>query len=71
MLVVSSFFRQAEARKTFSQYLSCVLKRIAASPEQEGHVEIVLKFLQKASNYLRTPFAVKVSWINLLRSCRF
>lgn len=28
-------------------------------PEQEGHVEIVLKFLQKASNYLRTPFPVK------------
>lgn len=29
-------------------------------PEQEGHVEIVLKFLQKASNYLRTSFPVKV-----------
>ncbi|KAF2881607.1 hypothetical protein ILUMI_24550 [Ignelater luminosus] len=57
---------QAEARKTFSQYLSCVLKRIAASPEQEGHVEIVLKFLQKASNYLRTPFAVKVPSHKLL-----
>lgn len=32
-------------------------------PEQEGHVEIVLKFLQKASNYLRTPFPVKVSFL--------
>lgn len=54
-------YRQCEARKTFSQYLQCVLKRISTMPEQEGHVEIVLKFLQKASNYLRTPFSVKVS----------
>lgn len=53
-------FRQNEARKTFSQYLQCVLRRISTMPEQEGHVEIVLKFLQKASNYLRTPFPVKV-----------
>ncbi|KAK4884418.1 hypothetical protein RN001_000689 [Aquatica leii] len=51
---------QVEARKTFSRYLECILSRIAASPGRDGHVEIVLKFLQKASNYLRTPFAVKV-----------
>lgn len=54
---------QGEARRTFSQYLGCVLKRITSTqtPDQEGHVEIVLKFLEKASNYLRTPFPIKVS----------
>ncbi|KAF5305739.1 hypothetical protein FQR65_LT07635 [Abscondita terminalis] len=57
---------QTEARKTFSHYLQCILKRIAASPDQEGHVEIVLKFLQKASNYLRTPFSVNVPSHKLL-----
>ncbi|XP_074037435.1 tubulin tyrosine ligase-like 5 isoform X3 [Leptinotarsa decemlineata] len=49
---------QCEARKTFSHYLVCVLKRIVAGPDQEDHVEIVLKFLQKASNYLRSSFSV-------------
>lgn len=53
--------RQCEARKTFSKYLQCMLHRIATTPEQEGHVDVVLKFLQKASNYLRTPFTVKVT----------
>ncbi|KAB0803333.1 hypothetical protein PPYR_00303 [Photinus pyralis] len=57
---------QIEARKVFSSYLACILKRIAAAPDQEGHVEIVLKFLQKASNYLRTPFSVKVPSQKLL-----
>lgn len=64
---------QCEARKTFSQYLQCVLRRISTMPEQEGHVEIVLKFLQKASNYLRTPFPVKVGevwlWWMLFQIC--
>lgn len=53
------FFRQSEARKTFSQYLSCVLKRIVSGPEQENFVQIVLQFLQRASNYLRTPYSIK------------
>ncbi|XP_060536355.1 tubulin polyglutamylase TTLL5 isoform X2 [Cylas formicarius] len=35
------------------------LKKIVSSPEEEEHIEIVLKFLQKASNYLRTPYSVK------------
>ncbi|XP_022904473.2 tubulin polyglutamylase TTLL5 isoform X1 [Onthophagus taurus] len=48
-----------EIRKAFSQYLNCILKRIANSPTEEGHVEIVLKFLQRASNYLKSPFAIK------------
>ncbi|XP_076260050.1 tubulin tyrosine ligase-like 5 isoform X2 [Rhynchophorus ferrugineus] len=56
---------QCEARKTFSQYLVCVLKKIVASPDQDEHVEIVLKFLQKASNYLRTPYTVKAPSIKL------
>ncbi|XP_017779689.1 PREDICTED: tubulin polyglutamylase TTLL5 isoform X2 [Nicrophorus vespilloides] len=51
---------QVEARKTFSQYLCCVLKRISSNPNQEGHIEIVLKFLQKASSYLKSPFNVKI-----------
>lgn len=60
---------QGEARKTFSQYLGCVLKRISTSPtssttsadEQDGqHIDIVVKFLQKASKYLKAPFLVKV-----------
>uniref|UniRef100_V5G4R9 Tubulin--tyrosine ligase-like protein 5 n=1 Tax=Anoplophora glabripennis TaxID=217634 RepID=V5G4R9_ANOGL len=50
---------QCEARKTFSHYLVCILRKISNDPSQEDHVEIVLKFLQKASNYLRTPFNVK------------
>ncbi|CAG9765974.1 unnamed protein product [Ceutorhynchus assimilis] len=50
---------QFEARKTFSQYLVCILKKIVTPPDQDQHVEIVLKFLQKASNYLRTPYCVK------------
>lgn len=57
---------QHEARKTFSQYLNCILNRISAAPEQEGHVEIVLKFLQKASSYLRTPFQIKIPSHKLL-----
>lgn len=51
---------QCETRKTFSHYLGCVLRRISAGPDQEDHMEIVLKFLQKASSYLRTPYQVKV-----------
>ncbi|XP_065169169.1 tubulin polyglutamylase TTLL5 isoform X2 [Atheta coriaria] len=51
---------QVEARKAFSQYLMCVLKRISTSPDQDGHIEIVLKFLQKASTYLKNPFYVKI-----------
>lgn len=54
------FCRQNEARKTFSHYLVCILKRIVAGPEQDDHAEIVLKFLQKASDYLRTPFNLSV-----------
>ncbi|XP_044265765.1 tubulin polyglutamylase TTLL5 isoform X1 [Tribolium madens] len=50
---------QSETRKTFSHYLGCVLRRISAGPDQEDHMEIVLKFLQKASSYLRTPYQVK------------
>jgi tubulin polyglutamylase TTLL5 len=52
---------QCETRRTFSHYLGCVLRRISAGPDQEDHMEIVLKFLQKASNYLRTPYTVKVT----------
>lgn len=51
---------QGEARKAFSQYLGFVLKRLSSMPDNEGQVEIVIKFLQKASKYLRTPFLVKV-----------
>lgn len=55
------FFRQFEARKIFSQYLNCVLKRISNhTPEQDDHVEVVLKFLQKASMYLKTPISVSI-----------
>lgn len=55
--------RQGEARRTFSQYLGCILRRISTSQdtEQDSHTEVVLKFLQKASAYLRTPFVVKVN----------
>lgn len=51
---------QIDARRTFSQYLVCILKRIVtAAPDQDEQADIVLKFLQKASYYLRTPFSVK------------
>lgn len=56
---------QCEARKTFSQYLVCVLKKIVTAPDQDEHVEIVLKFLQKASNYLRSPYVVKAPSLQL------
>lgn len=58
---------QGETRKTFSQYLTCLLKRLTSNQdnEQETHIDIVLNFLQKASTYLRTPFAVKVPSVKL------
>ncbi|XP_066146909.1 tubulin polyglutamylase TTLL5 isoform X1 [Euwallacea fornicatus] len=59
MLKCGKKITQCEARKTFSQYLVCILKKIVSAPDQDDHVEIVLKFLQKASNYLRTPYSVK------------
>ncbi|XP_050312018.1 tubulin polyglutamylase TTLL5 isoform X2 [Anthonomus grandis grandis] len=59
MLKCGKKITQCEARKTFSQYLVCILRKIVSSPDQDDHVEIVLKFLQKASNYLRTPYVVK------------
>ncbi|KAJ8924380.1 hypothetical protein NQ315_007176 [Exocentrus adspersus] len=59
MLKSGKKITQGEARKTFSHYLVCILRKISSGQNQEDHVEIVLKFLQKASNYLRTPFSVK------------
>nr|CAI5827764.1 unnamed protein product [Callosobruchus analis] len=59
MLKSGKRISQSEARKTFSHYLMRILRRIAQSPEQGDHIEVVLKFLQKASNYLRTPYNVK------------
>lgn len=56
---------QREARKTFSQYLVCVLKKLVSNPDQDDHVDIVCKFLQKASNYLRTPYNIKVPSVKL------
>lgn len=62
IFVFYKYFSQYEARRMFSQYLSCVLKRISNhTSEQDSHVEVVLKFLQKASTYLKTPFCVSVS----------
>lgn len=53
---------QGEARRIFSQYLSCILKRLTTTSTagHDCHVEMVVKFLQKASKYLKTPFLVKV-----------
>ncbi|KAL3287127.1 hypothetical protein HHI36_001608 [Cryptolaemus montrouzieri] len=56
---------QRETRKTFSHYLEWILHRISTDPKQDEHVEIVLKFLQKASNYLRSPFSVKIPSVKL------
>ncbi|KAK9884002.1 hypothetical protein WA026_004937 [Henosepilachna vigintioctopunctata] len=56
---------QRETRKTFSLYLEWVLKRITSNARQEEHVDIVLKFLQKASNYLKSPFTVKIPSVKL------
>ncbi|XP_044745642.1 tubulin polyglutamylase TTLL5 isoform X2 [Coccinella septempunctata] len=56
---------QRETRKTFSHYLEWILHRISTDPNQEEHVEIVLKFLQKASNYLRSPFSIKIPSVKL------
>lgn len=53
---------QVETRKVFSQYLSTILKKITShSVDQDDHVGMVVKFLQKASKYLKTPFLVKVA----------
>lgn len=51
---------QSESRKLFSQYLSCILKRITTTPDQDGHIDMIIKFLQKAARHLKTPFLVKV-----------
>nr|CAH7729957.1 unnamed protein product [Callosobruchus chinensis] len=59
MLKSGARISRSEARKTFSHYLMKILRRIAQSPEQKDYVEVVLKFLQKASNYLRTKYEVK------------
>lgn len=59
MLKSGKKITQCEARKTFSQYLVCILRKIVNAQDQDEHVDIVLKFLQKASNYLRTPYTVK------------
>lgn len=56
---------QKETRKTFSLYLGWILHRISTDPNPSDHVEIVLKFLQKASNYLRSPFSVKIPSVKL------
>ncbi|CAG9861928.1 unnamed protein product [Phyllotreta striolata] len=58
MLQSGKRISQSEARSTFSHYLICILRRIVAGPDHDN-IDIVLKFLQKASNYLRTPFNVK------------
>ncbi|KAK9703147.1 Tubulin-tyrosine ligase family [Popillia japonica] len=49
----------SEARRTFSQYLNCVLHKIVTANTDEGQIDVVLKFLQRASTYLKTPFAIK------------
>ncbi|KDR20933.1 Tubulin polyglutamylase TTLL5, partial [Zootermopsis nevadensis] len=54
---------QYQARRTFSQYLICILRQISgqnkADPVIEDHGELILRFLQKASSNLRTPYFVQ------------
>ncbi|XP_018327942.1 tubulin polyglutamylase TTLL5 isoform X2 [Agrilus planipennis] len=57
---------QIEARKMFSQYLVRILRRLSSSPNQEGHIEIVFRFLQRASSYVRLPFCIKMPQASLL-----
>ncbi|CAG9818928.1 unnamed protein product [Phaedon cochleariae] len=58
MLKSGKKISQCEARKTFSQYLICILKRIVSGPEEKDYVEVVLKFLQRASNFLRSSYSM-------------
>lgn len=58
---------QYQARRTFAQYLNCILRQISgqnkSDPIIEDHSELILRFLQKASSNLRTPYFVQVKWI--------
>ncbi|KAK7864100.1 hypothetical protein R5R35_002743 [Gryllus longicercus] len=54
---------QYQARRMFGQYLICILRRMTKNgtkPEESGNVEIILRFLQKASSNLRTPYFVQM-----------
>ncbi|KAJ9590318.1 hypothetical protein L9F63_027844, partial [Diploptera punctata] len=55
---------QYQARRTFAQYLICILRRISGQnktdPIIEDHSELILRFLQKASSNLRTPYFVQI-----------
>ncbi|CAH1155614.1 unnamed protein product [Phaedon cochleariae] len=49
---------QCDARKIFSRYLVCVLKNIVERPDKSEYIEMVLKFLQRASHFLKSPLNI-------------
>lgn len=62
------YYSQIQARQAFGQYLQRVLTRMSGHGSRlagkqridEGHSELVLRFLQRASHNLRSPFHLKV-----------
>ncbi|XP_066994738.1 tubulin polyglutamylase TTLL5 [Anabrus simplex] len=54
---------QFQARKLFGQYLVSILKRLSShgrSGENDDQSELILRFLQRASGNLRTPYFVQI-----------
>ncbi|XP_059471433.1 tubulin polyglutamylase TTLL5-like isoform X1 [Neocloeon triangulifer] len=53
---------QSQSRRAFGLYLATILRRLAGPTfaSCETHAELILRFLQKASYNLRTPYFVKV-----------
>jgi hypothetical protein len=66
-VLISFHCSQYQARRTFAQYLICILRQVSgqnkADPIIEDHSELILRFLQKASSNLRTPYFVQVKWV--------
>ncbi|XP_063231259.1 tubulin polyglutamylase TTLL5 [Bacillus rossius redtenbacheri] len=54
---------QYQARRMFAQYLGCILRRVARCSKgdtDDVNGELIIKFLQKASTNLRTPYFVQI-----------
>ncbi|XP_049776569.1 tubulin polyglutamylase TTLL5 isoform X1 [Schistocerca cancellata] len=54
---------QNQARRIFCQYLQCILRRLANKEgfdtDDDNNSELILRFLQRASSNLRTPYFVQ------------
>lgn len=74
MIVFHNDYSKIQARQAFSQYLQCVLVRITAKDTKakiknsvdDSDSELIMRFLQRANNNLRTQHQAKVYKKNLL-----